>query len=183
MIRLSANKIKLDAIEEADFPIIQRWYQDRDFLSHLEGVAAYPHDSARLKKEFKTEYQSEHPFAIRRLEDERLVGFITLSEINWTMKSAWLALAIGDPADRGQGYAKEALALMIEWAFLELNLHRLNLSVFAYNEAAIQLYEAMGFVREGCAREAIHRWGQHYDQYLYGLLSREWFARKEQGHE
>jgi RimJ/RimL family protein N-acetyltransferase len=62
----------------------------------------------------------------------------------------------------------------------ELNLHRVQLTVFSYNERAIALYEKLGFQREGVYREFIQRDGRRYDMYLYGLLRREWKANQKQ---
>ena len=73
----------------------------------------------------------------------------------------------------------EALRLMLRFAFHELNLHRLQLTVFAYNEAAIRLYERLGFQREGAFREYLLRDGKRYDMLLYGLLAREWEAQSK----
>ena len=58
-----------------------------------------------------------------------------------------------------------------------MNLHRVQLTVFAYNERALALYERLGFQREGVYREFIQRDGVRYDMYLYGLLRREWEAQ------
>jgi RimJ/RimL family protein N-acetyltransferase len=62
----------------------------------------------------------------------------------------------------------------LNYAFSELNMHRIQLTVFSYNERAIALYERLGFRREGTHREQILRDGKRYDMYLYGLLRREW---------
>jgi RimJ/RimL family protein N-acetyltransferase len=66
---------------------------------------------------------------------------------------------------------------MLDFAFRELNLHRVQLTVFAYNTAALALYEKLGFTREGIHREALHREGQRYDMILFGILRREWGGR------
>jgi RimJ/RimL family protein N-acetyltransferase len=83
-------------------------------------------------------------------------------------------MGFGDRQNWGKGYGTEAMRLALNFAFNELNLHRVQLSVFDYNERAIALYEKMGFVREGVYREYLQRDGKRYDMYLYGLLRREW---------
>ena len=56
------------------------------------------------------------------------------------------------------------MRLALRFAFHELNLHRLQLTVFGYNEAAIRLYERLGFTREGhVPRIHLLRDGQRYD--------------------
>ncbi|MEL7657044.1 MAG: GNAT family protein, partial [Bacillota bacterium] len=72
----------------------------------------------------------------------------------------------------------EALRLLLRYAFDELNLYRVQLTVFSYNPGAIRLYEKLGFVREGVFREAVHRDGARHDMILYGLLRREWEANR-----
>lgn len=57
---------------------------------------------------------------------------------------------------------------------VELNLHRVCLTVFSYNQAARTLYERLGFQHEGLYREQTMRDGQRHDMLLYGLLRREW---------
>lgn len=59
----------------------------------------------------------------------------------------------------------------------ELNLYRLQRTVFSYNERAIRLYERCGFQREGAYRELLQRDGERYDMLLYGLLAHEWRQR------
>jgi RimJ/RimL family protein N-acetyltransferase len=79
-------------------------------------------------------------------------------------------MGIGDRGAWGKGYGTEALRLALQYAFDELNLHRLTLTVIDYNERAIALYEKAGFRREGVFREFGQRDGKRYDMYLYGLL-------------
>ncbi len=71
------------------------------------------------------------------------------------------------------------MRLLLTFAFDELNLHRVQLTVFSYNRPAIALYEKLGFQREGTFREFLQRDGRRHDMFLYGLLRREWQAREE----
>lgn len=52
--------------------------------------------------------------------------------------------------------------------------HRVCLTVFSYNQAAIALYKSLGFQHEGTYREHLMRDGQRHDMLLSGLLRREW---------
>ncbi len=94
---------------------------------------------------------------------------------------AWLAIGIGERENWGKGIGGEAMTLALDFTFRELNLHRVQLTVFEYNERAIALYERLGFVREGVCREFMQRDGRRYDMYLYGLLRREWEAQRNAG--
>lgn len=94
----------------------------------------------------------------------------------WTHQVGWVSVAFGDRANWGKGYGSEAMRVALAFAFHELNLHRVQLTVFSYNERAIALYEKLGFQRDGTLREFLQRDGRRYDMYLYGLLRREWEA-------
>jgi RimJ/RimL family protein N-acetyltransferase len=65
---------------------------------------------------------------------------------------------------------------MLEHAFVRLGLHRVGLSVFAFNERAIRAYRKVGFREEGRLREAIWRDGRYWDELQMGILADEWRA-------
>jgi RimJ/RimL family protein N-acetyltransferase len=72
----------------------------------------------------------------------------------------------------------EATELMVGHAFEVLGLHRVGLSVFAFNVRAIRAYERVGFHAEGRLREAIWRDGRFWDEIQMGLLTDEWHAAR-----
>ena len=179
---LAGPHVRLTALAPADLPAIARWYQDAEFLRLFDAVPAYPRTEQALQGwlEERHKAQNDFLFGVRLREGDDLVGMVELDGILWTHQTGWLSIAIGEPAQRGRGYGAEALGLALGFAFRELNLHRIQLTVFSYNQPAIGLYEKMGFQREGTYRECLQRDGQRYDMYLYGLLRREWQASNQQ---
>ena len=69
---------------------------------------------------------------------------------------------------------------MVDHAFGSLGLHRVALSVFAFNERAIRAYLRVGFVTEGRAREAIWRDGRWWDELHMSVLEPEWRSTRWQ---
>ena len=69
---------------------------------------------------------------------------------------------------------------MVDHALGSLGLHRVALSVFAFNERAIRAYERVGFVTEGRSHEAIWRDGRWWDEIHMSVLEPEWRARRWQ---
>ncbi|MFN8374195.1 MAG: GNAT family protein [Anaerolineae bacterium] len=176
---LVGERVRLTAIRPEDSAVVTRWYEDGEFARLLDATPAYPRAESQVSRYLLEESGKEvFIFAIRRTDDERFMGFIDLSGILWTQGVAWLGIGIG-PEFQGQGYGGEALQLVLAFAFRELNLHRIQLTVFAYNERATALYEKLGFVREGVFREALNRDGQRFDMLLYGMLRHEWQARNK----
>ena len=113
-------------------------------------------------------------FAIRVKKKNDFIGVVALSNINSQARHAAFGINIAHPDYRGQGYGQEATKTMLRYGFLELNLNRIWLDVFSYNERAIRLYENVGFVHEGREREMIYRDGQYHDSIKMGILRREW---------
>jgi RimJ/RimL family protein N-acetyltransferase len=170
------GRIRLTAPRPDDVQTWVRWYEDSSFGRLFDMRPAYPRSVERLHGLLDSMMRSTegYPFAIRLHENDALIGHVELDDVQWAHRSAWVSIAIGDPANRGLGYGTEALRLLLDFGFRELNLHRVQLTVFSYNAPAIRLYERLGFVREGAHREALLRDGERYDMYLYGLLAREW---------
>ncbi|MDZ4763996.1 MAG: GNAT family protein [Chloroflexota bacterium] len=173
-------RIRLTAPRAEDAHTWARWYEDSDFARLFDSRAAYPRSLARMSG-FVDDLMrptDSYPFAVRPHDSDEMIGYADIDAVSWTHRHAWVSIAIGDPRYRGLGYGREVMTLVIDYAFRELNLHRLQLTVFSYNAPAIRLYERIGFVREGVHREALLRDGERHDMLLYGLLSREWFAER-----
>jgi RimJ/RimL family protein N-acetyltransferase len=116
--------------------------------------------------------------AIHVRDTDRLIGTCALSQLDSDNGSALYHITIGEKDAWGHGYGTEATALMMGHAFGGLGLHRIALSVFAFNERAIRAYQSVGFVIEGRAREAIWRDGRWWDEISMSLLDSDWTARR-----
>jgi methionyl-tRNA formyltransferase/RimJ/RimL family protein N-acetyltransferase len=113
-------------------------------------------------------------FGIRLIKDNKLIGSCQLHSIDQVHRSAELQIRIGDTSERGQGYGIEAVRLLLEFAFNDLNLHRVYLHVFNTNRIALNLYEKAGFKKEGVLREAAHINGEYIDMSVMGILREEY---------
>ncbi|KAL7892967.1 acyl-CoA N-acyltransferase [Trichoderma sp. SZMC 28014] len=78
---------------------------------------------------------------------------------------------------RGQGYGEEATKWAMDWAFNYAGVHRIELWSFGFNEAAIRLWEKIGFKLEGRKRENVWFQRRWFDTVLYSILEQEWEKR------
>jgi [ribosomal protein S5]-alanine N-acetyltransferase len=83
------------------------------------------------------------------------------------------------PEHWGKGYATEAGRAMLEFGFLDLQVHRISAWCIADNLASVRVLERLGFRREGVLREKERFKGRLWDVCLYGLLAAEWRAGVE----
>ena len=177
---LIGEKLRLTTFKSSDAPIIATWQQDNTFLRLMDAIPAYPKTEDQLKAWIESipAQTRDYTFAIRLIENDALLGWVELDGIMWNNRVSGISIAIGDTKQRGKGYGAEAMQLVLGFAFNELNLHRIQLTVFAYNAQAIKLYEQLGFQKEGVYREFLERDGKRHDMILYGLLRHEWQAQQ-----
>ncbi|CAH0121751.1 GNAT family N-acetyltransferase [Paenibacillus sp. CECT 9249] len=105
------------------------------------------------------------------------IGVTSLTHIDYKNRNAECILDIGAKRHWGKGYGTEALRLLLDYAFLEMNLHRVSLCVFSFNERAVKLYEKIGFKQEGITRQSLFRNGGWHDLIHMGILQTE-YARQ-----
>ena len=117
--------------------------------------------------------------AIHVRDTGRLIGTCAFSQLDGDNGSALFHITIGEKDAWGRGYGSEATRLMVDHALGSLNLHRVALSVFEFNERAIRSYVSCGFTVEGRAREAIWRDGRWWDELSMSILESEW--RRQRG--
>ncbi len=174
--------VRLACLKKEDAPILAAWTEDGGYLRLQDTGIARPLTAEKIAGDIERDAESETTFSfgIRRLEDDALMGTIGLFDVEWGNRTAWIGVGLGHREDWGKGYGSEAMGLVISYAFDELNLHRLQLTVIDYNPRALKMYEKLGFAREGVYREFIERDGERHDLILYGLLRPEWRQRRSE---
>jgi RimJ/RimL family protein N-acetyltransferase len=183
--------IRLGPIDHEKDPAVEsKWTHDSEYLRLIAAWPSWPESPERIKKKYEAlekaveEEKNIFHFTIRlKSEDaeqnDRLLGFARIAWIEWANGTAWLSMAIPSPADRRKGYGSEALALVLHYAFAELNLHQIGVRVPAYNSAALAFFQKFGFVEEVRRRKALKLDGQTWDELFLGLLQREWHEQQK----
>lgn len=152
-----------------------KWDADTEFKRLLDDGLPRLMSPAQHRKQLDEEKPDDKNFffAVRPLDSETKIGFTALW-VNWPQRDAWVAIGIGERDFWGKGYGTDAMRLTLHYAFDELNLHRVTLTVWGVNERAIRSYEKAGFRREGVQRETMLREGRRVDTVLMGVLGAEW---------
>ncbi|MGG4443745.1 GNAT family N-acetyltransferase [Brevibacillus fortis] len=110
-------------------------------------------------------------------ENDQVIGDVQIGDIDPKNRNAYIRISIDQNAYQGKGYGSEALLLMLDYSFGILNLHRIELNVFAFNERAIHTYEKLGFQREGVQRQALYYNHAYHDSILMSMLVDEYRAK------
>ena len=152
-----------------------RWYQDPE-VARLTRYQDGPMRPDEIERFFQVRAlgPGSLAMAIHVRDTGRLIGSCAFSQLDGDNGAALFHITIGEPDAWGHGYGTEATRLMLDHAFGALDLHRVALSVFAFNERAIRAYRKVGFVLEGRSRESIWRDGRWWDELHMSLLAQEW---------
>ena len=173
--KLEGEQIELRRHDRENYPLYAQWYGDSE-IWHLTSWAPAPLGRSAVERLFEDRELSrtDDSFAIHLKGDDEPIGVISLMNMSEANESAELSVIVGPRDDRRQGYGTEAIDRLLHYAFEELGLNRVGLSVFDFNEQAISAYEKLGFVEEGRCRQAIMRRSGFHDAILMSILRSEW---------
>ncbi len=178
------GKIKFTALDpEKDSETLSDWTGSPSFVSHYFDGFFRPYMVSEVKKKMKemlkkaSESNSRYVFAIRESGAGSLVGLVKIGYVSGSNQSTHLYLDLVD--EFFAQHAESALHLALQYIFMELSLHRVSVTIPAYNEDEIALYEMAGFLRESQRRQAVYHDGKYYDELVYGLLRPEWMKLQE----
>lgn len=172
---LEGERIRLRRHDPKDYGLYAEWYGDPE-IWHLTSWAKEPLGRSAVKRLFEDRELStaDDSFAIHVEGHDGPVGVISLMNLSEANASAELSVIVGHPEDRNRGYGAEAIERIVRYAFEDLGLNRVGLSVFAFNEPAISTYERLGFEHEGRLRRAVRRADGFHDAVLMAVLRDEW---------
>jgi ribosomal-protein-alanine N-acetyltransferase len=106
--------------------------------------------------------------------DCRIIGSINLSQIFLGgFRNAYLGYYLG-ARYMGQGHMTEAIQLMLQYAFTQLKLHRLEANIQPANTASLMLIKRAGFIREGYSRRYLKICGRWRDHERWAILAEDW---------
>jgi len=175
LVRLSA--MDADEISKA----FARWSRDSEFRRLINSEAANVASSTGVKKWLEKELDeqsvNQHWFSIRKLDDDQLLGDIDIYVYNWSGRDAFVGLGIGEREFWGKGFGTDVMKIILRYAFTEVDLDRVTLTVFEYNPRAIRAYEKVGFRHEGRMRKVLNKEGKRWDILYMGILREEWMEQ------
>jgi len=146
---LIGTKITMGPFVPEDYGAMYCWANDIA-AARLDG-AFRPVNLVDVVRQFENagNDQSRVMFAIRKRAETAIIGYLHVQNISSVHRSADISIRIGEEKNRGQGYAKEALTMALDYCWRHLNLNRIGLTVFRNNLRAINAYKAAGFRGEG----------------------------------
>jgi RimJ/RimL family protein N-acetyltransferase len=174
---ITGKRVRLRAISKDDLPAFVDWLNDPEVNRNV--AIYYPLPMEQEENWFKvmsTHAVEEQPLAIE-IKDEKgwkLAGDMSFLNFDQHERSAEIGIFIGEKAAWNKGYGTEAMRLMVDYGFNNLNLNRIYLRVFETNPRGIRCYEKAGFQHEGRQRQAHFLDGKYVDVLMMSILKNEW---------
>jgi RimJ/RimL family protein N-acetyltransferase len=169
---LRAKDLELRAVEREDLRTIWKWFNDVE-VGLPAGNDIRPISFAELEARFEKELEDDPVTRFSMVVDGTLIGRCGLSDWDKAL-SLSLSIAIGEKAYWGKGYGRTAIRLLLDYAFVHRNAHRVWLEVAADNERAIRAYTSCGFIEEGRMRDNAWDDGRYVDELMMAILRPEW---------
>ena len=164
----------LSPVSKNDIALFHSWISDLEVTkTTLSSAKIFTLEDERDWFAYIERSTDDKVLAIVAKNNSKVIGSIGLHKIVNPDRRASLGIMIGDKRYWGKGYGREAIVLMLDFAFTVLNLHSVYLGVFAFNKRALRAYSAVGFKEYGRQREA-HFWGgKYYDIIQMDILESE----------
>jgi ribosomal-protein-alanine N-acetyltransferase len=160
------------------------WLNDPEVTHYME-TGIFPSTAEDLENYYRgvTGSKNDVILAVVDKKSENHIGNVKLGPIHWIHRRATLGILIGEKEFWGKSAGLEVTRLMVEYGFYRLNLHRIDLGVFAEHGAAVRCYEKAGFKVEGRLREDLFQGGEYRDRLWMGLLRSEYKPLKTGKHK
>jgi RimJ/RimL family protein N-acetyltransferase len=179
------NLVRLSAFDPEEMSkAFTRWHLNSEY-QRLLNSAPFRMESAKsaakwMEKELEEMSSANYYFSIRTLAEDKLIGEIGLDVVNWLGRDAFVGLGIGETEYWNKGYGTDVMNVLLRFAFTEINLRRVTLTVFEYNPRAIRSYVKAGFRHEGTLRNYLNREGRRWNEVYMGILREEWMKLNNQ---
>lgn len=177
---IPTQRLTLRLLSETDAPALFEIFSHPEVMRYWSSPAQQDISQtqqmiARIQEGYKSGGFLQ--LGVERNSDQALIGTCTLYAIHQQSRRAEIGYILGRQY-WGAGYMNEALKALINYAFENLNLNRLEADIDPRNNASQKTLQRLGFQKEGYMRE---RWivgDEVSDSALYGLLRREWKQRE-----
>lgn len=173
------TKVRLRAWEPGDAELLCAAQWDSEAIRVLEAGIDPPMSLEAIRAWIVRDATEPHPnvlrFVIESLDGDA-VGWANLRD--WQSPAGTFTFAVRVYGEhQGQGYATEAVRILLRYGFHELRCQKANSVTISSNQASIALHRSLGFVEEGRLRRNAYTDGRYWDEVLFGMTREEFDAR------
>ncbi|MDO8183796.1 MAG: GNAT family protein [bacterium] len=173
----SGKKVDLVILRKSDVEDLLRWFNDQEMLNFLSGQEMkYETDEEEWLANLSKRRNTDQIFGVATKRG-RLIGTAGLHGIDRKNLTATGGIAIGEKSFWGKGYGSEAEMLLASYAFLTLNLRKINAGVFSNNSRSLKAAIKGGAVEEGRRKKQFYVNGEYVDEIILAVFKEDWSPR------
>lgn len=176
MTTLKGNKISLRALEPEDLEFVYAIENDENIWEVSNTQTPYSKFLIRqyLENAHQDIYEAKQlRLAICKNQDDKAIGLIDLFEFDAKNHRAGIGIVIQNEIEKGNGYGKEALELLINFSFKKLQLHQLFANIDVNNKPSLQLFITFGFQKIGVKKDWNFINNQYQDEAVFQLINNQ----------
>lgn len=180
---LRGKNVLLRPYRRSDLPGILSWTNDAATTRYLTEIFDLPYTEKNGEDFLNYAISGSSDRTMFVMADpvtEEYWGQISLERISRRDGTAEVGIVLAKEEHRGHGIGREALSLLLRYAFETLGLRRVELAVFAENSRARLCYLKAGFIEEGVARQKTWSNGKFHDVVSMAILRDEWEKKEGQ---
>jgi RimJ/RimL family protein N-acetyltransferase len=172
---IEGSLVRLRAPEIGDLERNHRWMNDREVTRYLSAryELSLAAEEAWMRERVGVPLSWDNAFFAIETKEGRHIGNTNLFALAAEDRKAELGIMIGEKDCWSQGYGTDAVRTLVRFAFDEMNLNRVQLHAYAFNERAIAAYRKVGFIEEGRMRQFHYAEGAYHDAVVMGVLRGE----------
>lgn len=174
MITLKGPKIYLRALEPEDLEFVYAVENNEQIWEVSNTQTPYSRFLIRqyLENAHQDIYEAKQlRLAICHNETFAAIGLIDLFDFDPKNKRAGVGIIIQEESNRQSGYGKEALGLVINYAFEQLQLHQLFANIGPENSASLSLFNTFGFEKTGVKKDWNYTHNRYHDEAILQLIN------------
>lgn len=176
MITLKGTNIHLRALEPEDLEFVYNLENDES-IWHVSNTQT-PYSKFLIRQYLENAHQDifeakQLRLAICKNDTSEAIGLIDLFDFDPVNSRAGIGILIQNETNRGNGIGKEALGLLINYSFTQLQLHQLYANIGVDNEASLNLFVTFGFQKIGIKKDWIFHNNSYQDEAIYQLINHQ----------
>ena len=173
---LEGKLVNLRAVRDADAPAFRRWLNDQEIARYMGDRYPLPAEAAAARSQAATMGSFESVRLAIETKGGQHIGGVNIFDSSPEVRSAQIGVLIGEREYWSRGYGSDAVRTALRFAFDEMNLNRVFLQVWSFNERAIAAYRKLGFTEEARMRDDVYTMGGYHDNVIMSILRDEFAA-------
>lgn len=173
----TGSKVLLRYYKKEDAKKAHKYINDYEISKFLANDAIFPLSLEEEEKFIMSNSSNDlnYNFAIEDKSNAEYIGGCGINDVDPKNRHCTIGVFIGDKNLWGKGYGTDALEILISFIFNELNLEKIKLSVYSFNDRALKCYKALGFEEEGVLKKEVFREGKYHDIILMAMFREDYF--------